>query len=293
MEGRGPRLSLIGAIDDATGKVPYALFRDQEDAQGYFLLLRRIVADQGIPMALYHDRHSIFERPKSDPESLEEQLEGIRRPTQFGRLMEELDITSIPARSPQAKGRIERLWGTFQDRLVSELRLAGASTLEQANGVLWHCLPQHNQRFAVPAPEPGSAFREPGEGFVPDKVFCFKYYRTVGPDNVVRLGEHRLQIRPTNGRSSYARARVEVHERLDGSLAAYYQDQCLATQPAPPEAPVLRMRKMARVTPNSASFGVPVMSAAPITERLTSQSPRHVKPSPDHPWRRWVYRDPR
>lgn len=293
LEGRGPRLSLIGAIDDATGKVPYALFRDQEDAQGYFLLLRRIVADQGIPMALYHDRHSIFERPKSDPESLEEQLEGIRRPTQFGRLMEELDITSIPARSPQAKGRIERLWGTFQDRLVSELRLAAASTLEQANGVLWQFLPRHNQRFSVPAPEPGSAFRQPGEGFDPDKVFCFKYYRTVGPDNVVRLGEHRLQIRPTNGRSSYARAKVEVHERLDGSLAAYYQGECLATQPAPSEAPVLRMRKMARVTPNSASLGDPVMSAGPIAKPLKSQSTRHVKPRPDHPWRRWVYRDPR
>ena len=293
LEGRGPRLSLIGAIDDATGKVPYALFREQEDAQGYFLLLRRIVADQGIPMALYHDRHSIFERPKSDPESLEEQLEGIRRPTQFGRLMQELSVTSIPSRSPQARGRIERLWGTFQDRLVSELRLAGASTLEQANGVLWHFLPRHNQRFSVPALELGSAFRQPAEGFDPDRVFCFKYYRTVGPDNVVRFGEHRLQIRPTNGRSFYARARVEVHERLDGSLAVYYQDQCLITQPAPPEAPVLRMRKMPRVTPNSASPGVPAMSARTITNPLKSQSPRHVKPATDHPWRRWVYRAPR
>ncbi len=293
LEGRGPHLCLIGAIDDATGKVPYALFRDQEDTQGYFLLLRRIVADQGIPMALYHDRHSIFERPKSDPESLEEQLEGMRRPTQFGRLLGELDITSISARSPQAKGRIERLWGTCQDRLVSELRLAGACTLEQANRVLREFLSRHNERFSVPAPEPGSAFREPGEGFDPDKVFCFKYYRTVGPDNVVRLGEHRLQIRPTNGRLSYARARVEVHERLDGSLAAYYQGECLATQPAPTEAPVLRMRKMARATPNSASLGDPVLSAAPTTARLTSKSPRHVKPRPDHPWRRWVHRDPR
>lgn len=285
LEGRGPYLSLIGAIDDATGKVPYALFREQEDSAGYFHLLRRIVADEGIPMALYHDRHSIFRRSKGDPESLEEQLEGRRRLTQFGRLLEELGITSISSRSPQARGRIERLWGTFQDRLVSEFRLAGASTLEQANTVLWDFLPRHNQRFAVPALEPGSAFHQPGEGFDPDKVFCFKYCRTVGPDNVVRLGEHRLQIRPTNGRPSYARARVEVHERLDGSLAVYYQGECLITQPAPPEAPVLRMRKMGRVTPNSAGLGVPV-----ITKPLEAESPRHVKPSPDHPWRRWVYR---
>jgi len=114
LEGRGPWLSLIGAIDDATGKVSHALFRYQEDAQGYFLLLRQIVDGGGIPMALYHDRHGIFERSKREPESLEEQLEGRKRATQFGRLVEELGITSIPSRSPQARGRIERLWGTFQ-----------------------------------------------------------------------------------------------------------------------------------------------------------------------------------
>jgi len=129
LEGRGPYLTLIGAIDDATGKVAYALFREQEDAQGYFLLLRQIVVSYGIPMALYHDRHGIFERSRGEPGSLEEQLEGKRKPTQFGRLMEELGITSIPSYSPQARGRIERLWGTFQDRLTSELRLAGTSTI--------------------------------------------------------------------------------------------------------------------------------------------------------------------
>lgn len=167
LEGRGPWMSLIGAIDDATGNVLYALFREQEDAQGYFLLLRQIVESYGIPLALYHDRHGIFERSKNEPESLEEQLEGRRLPTQFGRLMEELGITSIPSRSPQARGRIERLWGTFQDRLVSELRLAGAKGKEEANQVLWRFLPRYNQRFAIPATEPGSAFRQPGAEFTP------------------------------------------------------------------------------------------------------------------------------
>jgi len=132
LEGRGPRLTLVGAIDDADGGVPYALFRDEEDAQGYTILLRQIVAEHGIPQALYHDRHGIFERPSKEPGTIEEQLEGKRKPTQFGRIMEELGITSIPARSPQAKGRIERLWETFQDRLVSELRIAGASNKEEA-----------------------------------------------------------------------------------------------------------------------------------------------------------------
>ena len=286
LEGRGPYLTLVGAIDDATGEVPYGLFREQEDTQGYSLLLRQIVASRGIPMALYRDRHGIFERSKREPESLAEQLEGKRKPTQFGRIVEELGITSIPARSPQAKGRIERLWGTFQDRLVSELRLAGAKTLEEANQVLWDFLPRYNQRFAVPAREPGSAYRNPPEGFIPDKVFCFKYYRTVGSDNVVRFGEHRLQIMPTNGRLSYARARVEVHEKLDGSLAVYYQEDCLATKPAPPEAPVLRARNGARVTPGITDLGKPAAPAIIAKKTLQPKSPCHTKPDPDHPWRR-------
>jgi hypothetical protein len=286
LEGRGPYLTLIGVIDDATGKVPYALFRYQEDAQGYFLLLRQIVKSCGIPMALYHDRHGIFERSQKEPETIEEQLEGKRKPTQFGRLMEELGITSISSRSPQARGRIERPWGTFQDRLVSELRLAGAKTAEEANKVLWDFLPRYSQRFAIPAKEPELAYRQPPEGFNPDEVFCFKYYRTVGRDNVVRFGEHRLQIVPTNGRSSYVHARVEVHERMDGSLAVYYQEQCLAIKPAPPEAPVLRARSTTRVIAsiaNSNGHTVPVAAAV-----KTSQPglPRYTKPSPNHPWRR-------
>ncbi len=114
--GRGPYLTLVGAIDDATGTVPYALFREQEDAQGYFLLLREIIQGKGIPLALYSDRHSIFQVNPKQPESLEESrlIGRERRPTQFGRALRELGIQPIFALSPQAKGRVERLWGTFQ-----------------------------------------------------------------------------------------------------------------------------------------------------------------------------------
>lgn len=286
LEGRGPWLTLVGAVDDATGEVPYALFRNQEDAQGYFLLLRQIVASHGIPMALYRDRHGIFERSKRQPESLEEQLEGRRRPTQFGRLLEELGITSIPSYSPEARGRIERLWGTFQDRLVSELRLAGAKTLEEANQMLCDFLPRYNHRFAVPAAQPGSAYRQPEKGFIPDEVFCFKYYRMVGTDNVVRFAEHRLQIMPTNGRLSYARARVEVHELMDGSLAVYYQGHCLAIKPAPLEAPVLRARNIARVTSNTTDSDEPAVLVVAARKTSELKPPHHTKPGPDHPWRR-------
>jgi len=267
LEGRGPRLALIGAVDDATSRVCAALFRPQEDAVGYFLLLREIVSSHGIPLVLYHDGHATFARHEHEQESLEEQLQGRRHDTQFGRLMAELGIGSIRSHSPQARGRIERAWGTFQDRLVSELRLAGASTQEEANAVLRDYLPRHNEKFAVPATGAGSAFQQPGEGFSLDSVFCFKHYRTAGPDNVVRFGPHRLQIMPSNGRSSYARARIEIRQGLEGDLSLHYQGNSLITRPAPPEAPKLRNRA---ITP----------AAKPRT---------YTKPAPDHPWR-GVYR---
>ena len=127
LEGRGPHLTLIGSVDDATGTVPFALFRQQEDAHGYMLMLREIIDRHGIPMALYSDRHSIFQNSTRGPESLEEQLRGRRDPTQFARALEELGIRLILAHTPQAKGRVERAWDTFQDRLVSEMRLAGTA----------------------------------------------------------------------------------------------------------------------------------------------------------------------
>jgi transposase len=269
LEGRGPKLCLVGAIDDATGEVPHALFRPEEDTQGYFELMERIVATHGIPLAIYRDRHSIFETAPKRPESLEEQLAGQRELTQFGRLMGELGITSIPSNSPQGRGRIERLWGTFQDRLASELRLTGAENIVQANQVLAEYLPRHNQRFTVPAAQPGSSYRPTPPGFVTEEVFCLKHQRTVGSDNVVRFKGCRLQIYPGTDRPSYAHARVTVHEGFDGTLALYHKGQRLVTTGAPPDAGQLR--------PNR-----------PTSDFLVKRFLRTQghKPSPHHPWRR-------
>ena len=279
LEGRGPRLTLVGAIDDATGTVPAAHFRLQEDSQGYFLMLRDILATKGVPMALYRDRHGIFQRSVRDPWTLEEELAGQRFPTQVERCLEELGIQSIAAHSPQAKGRIERLWGTCQDRLVLELRLAGASTPEEAEVVLQAYLPRFNAQFGVPAAQPELAYRPLPAGLDLETVCCFKYLRTVAPDNTVTLGSHRLQLLPSETRQSYARAQVEVQERLDGSLAVYYQGQCVATKPAPATAPVLRARSGARPQ------GVTVVATP------TPQAPlavvRAAKPAATHPWRQY------
>ncbi len=270
LEGRGPRLCLIDAIDDATNKVPYALFSEQETTNAYMRMLAEIVDRDGIPAALYHDRHAIFGLPKDILPSLEQQLMGKEPRRQFGRLLDELGIESIAANSPQAKGRIERLWGTFQDRLVSELRLARASTLEDANRVLRDFLPDYNRRFAVRARDPDTAYVKPGEQFQAEEYFCFKYERTVGVDNVVRYEQYRLQELPSNGRTSYAGCKVEVQVRLDGTLAIYFHGKVLETRPAPLEATLLRKQNPAPLK----QAGKELVTAAPSR-----------KPAPDHPWR--------
>jgi transposase len=243
LEGRGPELCLIGAIDDATSDVPYAYFQEHEDTKGYMLMLKDITLKRGIPLALYHDRHSIFEVVRDKEASLEEQLAGSKPLTQIGRLLSELGINSIAANSPEAKGRIERLWKTFQDRLTSELRLAGANNRETANQILKSFLPEYNRRFRVSPRETGSAYRKPEAAFKPNEYFCYKYPRTVGSDNVVRFVNHRLQILSNPERSSYARCKVQVYAGLNGTLAVYYRNQCLDTCPAPLESNRLRVTR--------------------------------------------------
>jgi len=198
-------------------------------------------------------------------------------PTQFGRVLAERGIQPIYALSPQAKGRIERLWGTFQDRLCSELRLAGAGTLAEANALLAAYLPRFNARFQVPAAQAGSAYRPLPADFVAAQVFCFQYTRVVAADNTVQFGAARLQLLAGPDRLSYARATVEVQEHLDGRLAVYSQGQCLATRPAPAEAPVLRARKNTGPPPPPAPEG-PSPPDRPPPRRSRS-------PAPNHPWR--------
>ena len=262
-----PRLALLGAVDDATGKVLCLVLRPTEDQVGYLMLLRSIAKQFGVPMAIYHDRHTILCSPKRP--TLEEELAGEQPMSQIQRVMSELGIETIPAHSPQAKGRVERLWGTLQDRLVSELRVARAQTMAEANQVLAEFLPRYNRRFMVPAAQPGSAYQPTPPGFVPEEVFCLKHQRTVGSDNVVRFNNRRLQIQPGVDRPSYARVKVTVHEGFDGQLAICHKGRRLATTDAPPDATQLRSNK-------------------PATDQLVKRFLRHRpwKPGPNHPWRR-------
>lgn len=215
----GPACTLLAAIDDATGEVVGALFREQEDAAGYLALLLGVVQGVGCPQALYHDKHGIFVRPARERESVAEQLAGQRDLTQVGRALQQLGIGSIRAHSPQAKGRVERRFGTLQDRLVVELRLAGITTLAQANAFLPGFLARFNARFAVPAAEPEVAYRPLAPETDPWQICCLSYERTVANDGTIGFGGRRLQLQPPAGRVSLSRATVTVREHLDGSLS--------------------------------------------------------------------------
>jgi hypothetical protein len=244
---RGPMLTLLLAIDDATGTPPYALFREQEDTDGYFALLKGIIERCGVPLAVYTDRHAVFRQTR--PLSAQAGTEKEREPTQFGRALRELGITPVFAHSPEAKGRVERANGTFQDRLVSELRLAHASTLEEANDILSEFLPRFSARFGVPAAQPESAYRPVDQGMDLDGVLCIKEWRRVAKDNTVQYRGQTLQLFPDMDRPSYARARVEVQERLDGRVVVFYRGRILTPGEAPPLAAALRSSAISPVVP--------------------------------------------
>jgi len=240
LEGRGPWLTLLLEVDDATGAVPFALFREHEDTCGYFRLFEGIIQRRGIPLALYTDRHAVFQHPSDASASPERLSGGERKPTQFGRALGELGVHPIFARNPEAKGRIERAAGTFQGRLVAELRLAGACSMAEANLVLMDFLARYNKRFAVPPAETASAYRAIDPGLDLASVLCFKYSRKVARDNTVKYDWHTLQLLPEAEHPSYAGNRVEIQELLDGNLIVCYQGRTIATREAPPRPGILR-----------------------------------------------------
>lgn len=230
LEGRGPQLSALGMQDDATGKILAAQFFLSETTEGYFHLLQSLLRRFGVPTAFYGDRSGVFVR-NDDHWTLEEELAGKRQPTQFGRALADLGITFIAAQSPQAKGRVERLWGVLQDRLCSELRLAGASDLPSANAVLRKFVTDYNRRFARSPSDAAKAWRSAPDDLT--RICAFRHERVVSNDNVVQWGGHRLQIPPQNRRFSFAGATVQLYQALDGQVSLYYGETRLRHTSAP------------------------------------------------------------
>ena len=244
--------ALLIAVDDATGTVVDALFCEQEDAHSYFVLIQGLVQRCGVPFALYTDRHVVF---KHTPGS---GLPGM--PTQFSRAMEELGIQMIFAQSPQAKGRVERTAGTFQDRL------AGARSIGAANSVLAYFLPRFNRRFQVPPQHPESAFRPLDPELCLDQVLCFKHRRKVAKDNTVRFQLHTPQLLPG----------------LAGRLMVRREGHIIASQEAPPSPVFLRNGHGRSPTAPVLSSGVNGLgehwtaTLEPLDSRATDENDHHM-----------------
>lgn len=256
LEERGPQLCLQGAIDDASGKLlAGAHFEAQECAAGYLRVLAAIVRTHGVPWSAYMDRHSSLKR-NDDYWSLEEELKGAQEPTQVGRALRALAVEVIYALSPQAKGRVERLWGTLQDRLVSELRLAGARTVAEANAVLERFREDFNRRFAVAASVAQPAWRGLKRGVDLERECSFYYPASVLNDNTVRIGGEVIDIPPGPRNRGYAHAQVEVRQLLDGSWRVYYQGRVIATAAARQQPVPLRALKRNRRKPSAAHFAL-------------------------------------
>ena len=215
------KVDLIVTLDDATGEIYSAFLVEQEGTMSSFLGLAETIGRHGLFGALYTDRaaHYFITRTGKVDKT---------QPTQVGRALSQLGITHIPSYSPQARGRMERVFGTLQNRLPQELRLARITTLAAANRYLTQrFVPDYNARFAVPAAEPGSAF-VPYVGRPIEEVLCVQEDRVVGADNCVSWRRRALQIPPQRHRQHYVRATVRVHEYRDGSLAIFDGPRCLA-----------------------------------------------------------------
>jgi hypothetical protein len=253
-EGRGPRCVLMAYIDDASSRV-LARFYEYEGTIPAMDSFQHYVTRYGIPLAVYADRHTTYQSPAKP--TVEEQLAGREPMSQFGRALSELGVELIPAHSPQAKGRVERLFKTFQDRLIKEMRLAGVSTLDEANRFLEDYLPIYNQRFSVQPAQAADLHRPRPAGCDLDRILCLKTTRCLRKDFTIAHQGRLYQIHDT------VRApHVLVEERIDGTM---------------------------RITHQGRTLGFHVITSRPMkaAEAKKVHRPRHpVTPRPDHPWRK-------
>ena len=223
---------LMAAMDDAKGEALSLFFVEHECSWGYLKLLEDVTSRYGIPASVYQDRHSSLKR-NDDFWSVEEQLAGRQDPTQVGAALEALGVEAIFAITPQAKGRVERLFKTLQDRLVAMLRLEGITDIQTANVYIReYFLDYFNSRFAVAAENTQRAWRKVARDLDLRRVLSFRYEATVGNDNAIRFAGMVIDIEPGPNKRSYAGVRAELRQTLDGNWRVYCQDKLIAAAPA-------------------------------------------------------------
>lgn len=255
LEGRGPNLVLMGYIDDATSKV-FARFYDYEGTMPAMDSFRRYIEENGLPQSIYTDKHSTYKsQGKLTPE---EELEGMKTPlSQFERSLEELGVEMIHAHSPQAKGRIERLFGTFQDRVIKEMRLKGIKTKEEANEFLGRYLPEYNKRFSKPAANETDVHVRLPKKLDLNNYLCIKTDRTVRKDNTISHDGKLYQIE-----ERVVTKQVTVEERPDVSMKI--RSKRLS----------LRYKQIEERPKNEK------------TEKTLKNKKRYIPPK-DHPWKKY------
>jgi transposase len=270
LEGRGPEGCLMDLVDDATGTT-LARLGKEETIWAAADALRAWVERYGVPLALYVDWKNLYQRCATP----REQLRGEEPITQFGRMCAKLGIEVIAASSPQAKGRVERVHGTHQDRLVKKLRRQQIATHAQANTYLEaEYLPEHNRRFARPAARPEDYHRRAPRAGELDRIFRLESERTISDDWVVRYDNRFFQLQAQSRHYAPAQGKVRVCEGRDGSLAIEYRGRALPWQEIPPS-----VRSSAQPARQAGDSRIPQATPTP------SIAKRKWVPAADHPWR--------
>lgn len=256
-EGRGPACVFMGYIDDATGKV-YGGFYEYEGTIPAMDSFRRYIRKYGLPMSLYMDKHTTYKA--TGKPTIEDELNGTEPVSEFGRALQELGVQLIHAHSPQAKGRVERLFGTLQDRLVKEMRLRGVSSIAEANEFLKEYLPIYNRRFGKKAAEAENLHRPIAKGLNLDRILCIKTERTLRNDFTIAHDRKLYQIE-----EAITTKKLLVEEYTDGSMAIWCRDKKMKFRQIAlrPEKPQKQPARVARKLP--------------------------VAPPQDHPWRKLRY----
>jgi hypothetical protein len=255
-EERGPQCTLLVSIDDATGEV-IARFEEEESTIGYFCLMQEYIEKHGVPEALYTDRYSTFKTNQGEKNNL----------TQFGRAMKELGVEMIFARTPQAKGRVERANGTLQDRLVKELRLQKISTIEEANTFLPEFLTTYNQRFSKEPRSPINAHRELSQKENLEHILCEKAERTISKDLEVSYEGQIYQLQAFHNRYRLQRKKVTIIRTLEGKVLIEYEGQRL-------EHKILQ----------EVIYQPPILDSK---ELVAKWEKKKWKPSKNHPWKKF------
>lgn len=257
-ENRAPKCCLIAFIDDATSRIVYLEFTTGETTENLMRTTRTYLEIHGKPAALYTDRGGVYKVNLNNPN--DDKL------TQYGRALEELDINHIHARSPQAKGRVERLFGTLQDRLVKELRLKGISSIEEANKYLREkYIEMHNSKFAE-EPKSKTNLHQPIDIYDLNSIFCIKEDRKINNDFTVAYKNKWLQLLPKQPTIIYPKETIQVWHHLDGTITIHQNKSTLNFREVPqrPQKPIIEKRK----------------------EQEKPQNP--WTPPSDHPWKKFV-----